>query len=194
MKKYDLDIIFGRLGNRLFQMSFLYAESRKRGVDFYFQSPEYFEGYEDEIRQLFGEGIGYLSQVGVHVRRGKNPFIPEEPKYSENPFYTDLCSTDYYERAMAMFPGEKFVVFSDDPEWCKEKWKDNPDVQVMDKGDEVEDFNLLASCQNIIMANSSFSWWASFLNPNPTKKIIAPKQWYADGVERTKLPKEWIRI
>ena len=94
-----------------------------------------------------------------------------------------------------MFPGEKFLVFSDDPEWCSAKFKDNPNVQVMDKGDEVEDFNLLASCKSIIMANSSWSWWAAFCNPNEGKIIVAPKQWYADGDQtRTVLPKEWIII
>lgn len=190
----NLEITFGRLGNKLFQYAFLYTESRKRGVDFYFQNPKYFEGYEEEIKQLFGEGIGYLEQVGVHVRRAANPINPSEPKYSENPFYINLSETDYYERAMAMFPNEKFIVFSDDPEWCKEKWKDNSNVQVMEKGNEIEDFNLLASCKHFIIANSTFSWWAAYLCPNETKKIIAPRQWYSDGVERTKCPAEWIRI
>ena len=190
----NLDITFGRLGNRLFQCAFLYAESRRRGVDFYFQDPKFFEGYEEEIKQLFGEGIGYLSQVGVHIRRASNPINPQEPAYHENPFYIDLISTDYYERAMALFPEDKFLVFSDDPEFCRDKFKDNPRVQVMEKGNEIEDFNMLASCNGIIGANSSFSWWASFLNPNEGKRIIAPKLWYKDGIQRTKLLDSWTQI
>src|SRR3990167_1976133 len=190
----NLDITFGRLGNRMFQMAFLYAESRRLGVDFYFQDPKYFEGYEEEIKQLFGGGIGFLSQVGIHVRRASNPINPREPKYSENPFYVNLGDTDYYDKAMAMFPGDNFLVFSDDPEWCREKFKDNPIVQVMDKGNEIEDFNLLASCKHQIIANSSFSWWAAYLNPNESKEVIAPKKWYSDGIKRIKLPKDWIQI
>lgn len=189
-----LEIQFGRLGNKMFQYAFLYAESRRRDVDFYFQDPKYFKGYEEEIKQLFGEGIGYLTQVGVHIRRAGNPINPSEPKYSENPFYVNLSETDYYERAMALFPEDNFLVFSDDPDWAKEKFKDNPRVQVMDKGDEVDDFNLLASCKSIIMANSSWSWWASWLNPNEGKRIIVPKQWYSDRVQRTVLPESWERI
>lgn len=187
------DAIFGRLGNRLFQGAFLYAKSRELGTDFYFQDPAYFEKYELEIKNLFGAGIGFLDQVGVHVRRGLNPSNPNEPKYSENPFYANLCETDYYEKAMAMFPNDNFVIFSDDPEYCKEKFKGDR-VQVMEKGDEIEDFNLLASCKHQIIANSSFSWWAAYLNPNLSKTVVAPKQWYADGVERTKLPNEWLTI
>lgn len=190
----NLDIIFGRLGNRMFQSAFLYAETRKRGIDFYLQDPKYFKGYELEIKALFSEGIGYLTQVGVHVRRGKNPLIPEEPKYNENPFHFNISDTDYYERAMALFPNEKFLVFSDDVEWCKEKWKDNPDVQVMEQGNEIDDFNLLASCKDLIIANSSFSWWAAYLCPNHTKKIVCPKEWFSDLETRTFLPEEWIKI
>lgn len=189
------DILTGRLGNRMFQIAYLYAQVKKGEIpDWYLQDPKYFEGFESEIKAILSPGIGYLTQVGVHVRRASNPINPSEPKYAENPFYFNLSESDYYERAMALFPNEKFVVFSDDPDWCKEKFKNNPDVQVMDRSDEISDFNLLASCKHQIIANSSFSWWAAFLNPNETKKVIAPLQWYADGIERTVCPKEWIRI
>lgn len=188
------NILTGRLGNRLFQIAYLYAQIRKGNIpNWYLQDPKYFEGYEDEIRRLFGEGIGYLSQVGVHVRRAANPINPTEPKYGENPYYVNLSETDYYEKAMAMFPGDKFLIFSDDPEFCRERFKGD-NIQVMPKGDEIEDFNLLASCKDLIIANSSFSWWAAWLNPNPAKVIVAPIQWYADGVQRTQLPKEWVKI
>ena len=191
----DIHTFSGRMGNEMFRHAYLYAQARKGVIpDVYLQDPKYFEEFEEEIKQLFGEGIGYLEQVGVHVRRGKNPLVPNEPKYSENPFYVDLASTDYYERAMAMFPNEKFVVFSDDPDWCKEKWNDNPDVQVMEKGNDVEDFNLFASCKSQIIANSSWSWWGAFLNPNEAKQVIAPLKWFSDGVDRVGLPKTWQKI
>ena len=192
----NIHIFSGRTGNEMFRHAYLYAQVRDGVIpDVYLQDEKYFSKYADEIKKLFGEGIGYLSQVGVHIRRAGNPINPNEPKYSENPFYVNLADdTDYYDRAMAMFLGEKFLVFTDDVEWAKEKFKDNPDVQVMDKGNEVDDFNLLASCKSIIMANSSWSWWASWLNPNEAKRIIAPKQWFADGIQRIKLPDSWEQI
>ena len=175
----------------MFQGAFLYAEARRRGVDHYFQDPKYFEDYAEEIKQIFSGGIGYLDQVGIHVRRGANPINADEPKYSENPFYVNLCETDYYERAMALFPNDNFLVFSDDPEWCKEKFKHNHKVQVMEKGDEIEDFNLLSSCKSLIIANSSWSWWAAYLCPTESKRVIAPAKWFADGTQRVGIPKEW---
>lgn len=189
------EVITGRLGNKMFQFAYLYAQMRDGVIsDTYVQDEKYFKKYADEIKQMYGQNIGYLSQVGIHVRRGKNPFIPSEPKYNENPFHFDICSTDYYERAMAMFPGEKFLVFSDDPEYCKERFKGD-NVQVMERSaSDIEDFNLLASCKHLIIANSSFSWWAAYLCPNESKIIVAPKEWYSDKETRTVLPETWIQI
>lgn len=189
------EIISGRLGNKMFQLAYIVAQVKDGRIpDIYIQDPKYFEKYADEIKELFREGIGYLSQVGIHVRRAANPINPNECRYADNPFYVNLADeTDYYERAMAMFLGENFLIFSDDPEFCKKRFK-GPNIQVMEKGNEVDDLNLLASCKHQIIANSSFSWWAAYLNPNESKKIIAPKQWYRDGIERTRCPLEWERI
>lgn len=176
--------IFGRLGNQMFQYAALYTFARELNTDFYFQDTKYFEKYEKEIRQLFSEGIGFLQQVSIHVRRGD---------YVGNPFHINLSETDYYDRAIEMFPHDNFLVFSDDIEWCKKKWGDNPRFQIME-GDEIEDFNLMASCKHNIISNSTYSWWAAFLNPNNVKKVICPKQWFHDGKERISIPKEWLKI
>ena len=186
--------ITGRLGNQMFEFATLYSHAKDLGVDFYFQDEKYFKKYEDDIRKMFGEGVGFIPYVSIHVRRGGNPNLPEEPRYSENPFYVNLCETDYYDRAVAMFPNDKFVVFSDDPEWCLKKLGDDKRFQIMEGGTEIEDLNTMASCKSNIIANSSFSWWAGWLNPNPNKIVVAPKNWYTDGVSRTKIPKTWKQI
>lgn len=174
--------IFGRLGNSLFQYAFLYAYAKDNGMDFYFQDPAYFDEYADEIRTLFGQDIKPIDMVAIHVRRGD---------YVNNPFYVDLTKTGYYEQAMAEFPDASFLVFSDDIEWCKRQaiFKDCE----FSGQDELTDLNLMAGCKGIIMANSSFSWWGAFLG-DQNKKVIAPKLWYADGEERTKLLPNWKRL
>ncbi len=181
----DSSKIFGRMGNRMFQGAYLYAQM-KEGIipDIYVQDYKYFEKYEYDVKKLYSEGIGFLNTVGIHVRRGD---------YVDNPFYIDLSKTDYYEKAIALFPHKNFLVFSDDPEWCKTKFTEN-NFQVMEDGTELEDFNMLASCSDIIMANSSYSWWAAYLCPNPGKTIIAPKDWFSDGITRVNLPPEWKQI
>ena len=189
----DPAVIFGRMGNRMFQGAYLYAQMRRGLInDFFVQDEEYFKEFSEEIKRLYGAGIGFIDKVSIHVRRAANPINPAEPKYSENPFYVNLCDTDYYQKAMAYFPNDKFLLSSDDLGWCKQQLMFK-DCEFVDK-EEVDNFNAMASCKSNIIANSSFSWWAAYLNPNPFKVVVAPKQWFADGVERTKLLKEWIKL
>lgn len=187
------DKIFGRLGNRMFQMAYIYAQAKKGMIpDIYVQDLKLFEKYGDEIKKWFGEGVGYLDFVSIHVRVGTNPSNPNEPAYKDNPFYVNLLETDYYQKAINMFPKDKFIVFSDDPEYVKTLDIFKYDrFQIIDKGDEVEDLNIMASCKSNIIANSSYSWWAAFLNPNWGKTVVAPKKWFTDG-KAIPFPKEWI--
>lgn len=178
------DKIFGRLGNRMFQGAFMYAYAKENGCDFYFQDPEYFDKYKQEIKVLFGANIPEKTNyVAIHVRRGD---------YVNNDFYTDLTKTDYYRDAMEFFPKATFLVFSDDIEWCK-KQEVFEGCEFSEGNDEITDLNLMASCVGHIIANSSFSWWAAYLAPY-TCKVIAPRRWYADGFTRTKCPSDWERI
>lgn len=185
------DKLFGRLGNRMFQMAYIYAQM-KRGLidDIYVQDPKYFDEFKDDIKHLYGDKIGKIDKIAIHVRRAENPINPSEPKYSDNPFMVNLSETDYYQKAMDLFPGEKFIVFSDDISWCK--WqKIFQGCEFSEKNDAILDMNLMASCKGIIIANSSYSWWAGYLSEG---KVVAPKAWYSDGLERTKCPNTWIRI
>lgn len=187
-----LDKHFGRLGNRMFQMAFLYSYAKDRNIDYYFQDERWFKHHENEIRALFGEGIDFEDKVSVHIRRAGNPTNPNEPKYTDNPFYVNLSETDYYQRAMALFPNEKFLMFSDDNEYLEKNFQG--DRFEFATGTEEEDLKRMASCKAHIIANSSFSWWGAYLNPRPDKKVIYPLNWYSDGVERTFCPKEWTGI
>ena len=185
------DKIFGRLGNRMFQMAFILSKYWDGEIpDYYLQDPIWFEHHRDKFKMMFGAGITPIDQVSIHVRRGGNPSNVDEPKYSENPFYVNLYNTEYYENAMEQFPDADFLVFSDDIEWCKEQplFKD---CEFAEGNDEITDFNLMAGCKGHIIANSSFSWWAAFLSGN---KTVAPKQWFTDKIERVGFSKEWIRI
>ena len=181
-----IENITGRLGNQMFQFAFLYAYSLEHGVDKYFQDPKWFEGYEEEVKAELRAGMYTVpaDMVAIHVRRGD---------YVGHSFYVDLMETGYYDKAMALFPNEQFVVFSDDIEWCK-KQEIFEDCEFF-HGSEIEDMNTMMSCTGHIIANSSFSWWAAYLAPF-TKKVVAPsvKNWYTDGKERTVCPKEWLRI
>ena len=44
-------------------------------------------------------------------------------------------------------------------------------------GNDYTEFLLMSHCKHHILANSSFSWWASYLNKNPGKTVLAPQCW-----------------
>lgn len=50
------------------------------------------------------------------------------------------------------------------------------------EGNDYAEFVLMSRCKHHILANSSFSWWASYLNKNPEKTVLAPPRWL-NGVE-----------
>ena len=188
----------GRLGNLMFEYAYLYSQTKKGLIpDIYVQDPKYFENCSDDIRALYGSDIGFTDKVSIHVRRGD---------YLGSKFHFNLWDTDYYERAIKYFPNEKFLVFcadkkgsaqdKEDMNWCREYFTKllGDRAEFREDKDEIDDMNTMASCKHNIIANSTFSWWAAWLNPNPYKKVIAPKQFYCDGVERTVCPREWIRI
>lgn len=193
----NLDIDFGRTGNRLFQSAYIYSQMRRGEIpDIYVQDYKLFDEYRDDIKKLFGQGIGYMPYVGVHLRVGGNPVNSAEPRYMENPFYTNMANTGYYIKAREYFKDWKFLVFSDDMDFAR-AYFEGGEFGFDDSESDIEAFNKLASCHHIVTANSSWSWWAAYLNPGmPDSKIIAPSEnsWFADGQSRTKIPPEWIQI
>lgn len=192
----NLDIDFGRMGNRMFQMAYIYAQVKRGEIpDIFIQDYTLWEEYAEEIKKLYGEGIGMLPYTGIHLRVGKNPINSNEPAYKDNPFYTSIAYTGYYIKALEYFPGGKFIVFSDDIEFAKTYFEGDR-FAFDDSEDDIQAFNKLASCQNQILTNSSYSWWAGFLNQNEGRVITIPEEssWFADKIPRVKLPSEWIRI
>jgi len=196
--------IFGRMGNQLFQMAALYAYAKEvNNGDWYFTDLKWFKKYERDIRVLFGDGIineGMIDAVAVHVRIGD---FAREP---QSLFHGQLWKTGYYEEAVKLFPGSKFMVFcaNGDPEndkkdqdWCREYFKNlGVSFEIANTGDGIKDLNLMARCRHQIIANSSFSWWAAYLNPNPDKIVVAADEtkWCQDGIARIKIPEQWKQI
>lgn len=176
--------ITGRLGNQMFQTAFLYSQVKDKLIpDIYVQSPEHFSNCDKEIKALFSQNARPIDQVAIHVRRGD---------YVNNPFYVDLSETTYYDDAIKQFPNSRFLVFSDDVKFCKQFFQGD-EFEFSEGNSDVEDMTLMQGCKGHIIANSSFSWWGAYSSPY-TKKVVAPKAWYADGIERTTCPDNWIRI
>lgn len=178
---------------------------QKNGYNFhgYWQSPKYHERVISDLKQEFTvkekfytskflklrEKIVKENSVAVHVRRGD--FLAHHRH--------QVTSLEYYQRAISLMSTLKdnlvFYMFSDDPTWCKENFKDITFVHQ----EEYLDFELVRLCKHHIMPNSTFSLWAAYLNGDGIN--IAPTQWDKYPVDqelrvKTKclLPDSWIKL
>ena len=93
----------------------------------------------------------------------------------------------------------ELFIFSDDLDWCKHNLKFDASIHFVDVNQQQNfhlDLHLMSHCKSNVIANSSFSWWAAWLNQNRDKTIIAPKQWYANNAMSTKdlIPGTWIQL
>ena len=109
------------------------------------------------------------------------------------------CSLDYYKKAIGTIRNygvDKFIVFTDDMNWCKNNFNGDEFVFVEDI-DYVELF-LIAKCHHHIIANSSFSWWGAWLGEEVESKIIAPQKWFGSFLPEDHaadiIPERWKKI
>lgn len=170
----------------------------------YFQSEKYFKEVTPEIKNLFSYPQTYRDQVfenykqlllqntcSIHVRRGD---------YLNSPNHHPAQSMNYYMKAIKQMPKDTiFLIFSDDITWCKQNFPDLPEkFKFIDGNLDHEDLFLMSMCKNNIICNSTFSWWAAWLNNNPEKKIIIPKSWFGPAYSHYNTEdlycENWIKI
>ena len=172
----------------------------------YFQSERFFENIKPTIRNHFSfryplslqakavaDMIGRAtSATAVHFRRGD---------YATSSL--GVLPLSYYMEAMAHIqrvdPGSIFFVFSDDIVTVKRELQPSSRIVFVDQLEgqpDHETMRLMSMCQNNIIANSSFSWWAAWLNARPDKHVVAPRPWFAASDRDTSdvVPGSWVRL
>jgi hypothetical protein len=178
----------------------------------YFQSEKYFWSIRDILLQelkwkplIDSENQKTLldirnnNSISVHVRRGD--YISNSVINS----YHGVCDMAYYKDAIARIRSivneAVFFVFSDDMEWAKAEFQDIPSIRFVENNSgpsSYMDMMLMSNCKHNIIANSSFSWWAAWLNINSAKIVMAPARWFADKEKNHQIndliPTGWIRL
>ena len=154
----------------------------------YFQTYKYFENFHkgdgfvpilreknpwyDEMKKT----IDFQSSLAIHIRRG-------DYKNLKSTF--GLLSSKYYELALSKFDGDllnnPICVFCDELENAREIIsKLNFPYEVINQPREtspIYSLILMSKFSNLVIANSSFSWWGASLG-SQNKKIIAPEKWF----------------
>lgn len=191
------------------ESSFMYDERiqnikgpvRLRG---YFQSWKYFSEFSAEVRYVVNDSLivspqahNILSKIDsmnlnvVHIRRGD---------YTNLQNYHGLTSINYYKRSRNILSrleqNPKFIVFSDDIQMAREIW---PEAEMYVSQNEIpspfENLLLMSKGRNFIGSNSSFSWWASYINSEQGIKIF-PRPWFSSLVNDTRdlLLPDWLTL
>lgn len=171
----------------------------------YWQSWKYFAPAQDVIREDFTFDVGFAApvrekaemlrhteSVAMHFRRG-------DYTSREAASYHGICEPAYYQRAAEHYPGATFYIFTNDPAWVKDNLPAGIRYEILSgslSSTQYEDLFLMSSCRHQVIANSSYSWWAAWLNRYPGKRVTAPRRWFlAEGLsDKDLVPESWDRI
>lgn len=185
----------------------------KTNKDYYicgfWEEPEYLEGYEKFLKQIFTfkhnftniemekyKPIFQKNSVSVHIRRGDYLNLKKDIKMY-------LCKKSYYKRAMDIIEKQIedpfYIFFTDDPSFVKVEYADIKNKIIVEGNRDYVDMQLMSCCKHNIITNSTFSFWAAFLNKNKNKIVIAPKVHFLvnrGGWKERKMPVDnsWISI
>lgn len=169
--------------------------------DGYWHSERYFKEIRSEIIRQFVYSndkidIAYRNislndsceTVAVHIRRGD--YITQN-----NP---NARGVDYYMEAINVLQRQlvnpRFCFFSDDLEWVRSNFCNLDNIVIANENKsltDIEELQLMTKCHHQIISNSSFSWWAAWLNQNKKKIIVVPKVWLK---KKDMMLDEWIKI
>jgi hypothetical protein len=167
--------------------------------DGFFQCERYFPNREfilnlfepsDSINQELSKYDDILkgTTCSIHVRRGD---------YVRLSSHHPVQSIEYFESAMNIIGSvDKYLIFSDDIEWCEETFTDGNYFFIKDNKDYIDMF-LQSKCTHNIISNSSFSWWGAWMNKNENKKVVGPSKWFGPSKtisSKNIIPESWTII
>ena len=137
--------------------------------------PETYHGSES-FRKWF-RYIQETESVSVHLRGGDYLIGNNKEVYG------GICTPRYYHKAVEYIrqsaPEAKFFLFTNDKAYARlqyGRWTSFVIVEDRELSD-LDEFILMRSCRHHILANSSFSWWAAWLDSRAQAKVIAPFPW-----------------
>lgn len=146
-------------------------------IEGYLQSAKYWGDNKRFAQKLFKfkpkpELDGIIPKgknIALHVRRGD---------YVGNPNYFNLGS-DYYKNALKELPKGNVIIFSDDYNYCKEKFYG----VYLEGYSDIEHLYLMTKCDHFIVSNSTFSWWGAYLGQKRGSIVIHPNKYFCGRLE-----------
>lgn len=190
-----------RLGKRVFCEENDFDLKKKFPVyKGYWQKVCFFEAVQEKLQEYLLpidhyadsyllEQIKNTDAVMLHVRRGD---------YCGNDRYCDLSKSGYYAKAIQTIREKvntpKFFVFSDNVNWCKQYFADEPEFTYVEYANQstLGDLVLMKHCKHAVIANSSFSWWGAALGKK--EHVLYPNSYYTKEDAGDLYPDTWQSI
>lgn len=172
--------------------------------DGYWQCERYFSDFREELLprltpfcdeqrlSVLLQELKSENSVAVHIRRGD--YVNGQSCYGNLYLVPKTYYLDCIERVTEELPAPRFYFFSNDIEWAKKTFGQRDDFVYVSGTDgltTMDEFCLMSRCKHQIVGNSTFSWWAAWLNTYTDKKIWAPARWFGN---RDIWPNEWIKV
>lgn len=166
--KYEGNFESFSLVNWGYWMDSQYADAAR---DILISDFKFREGLPSEINQLFSE-IKNKKVLAIHVRRGD--YVTNAGTNKTH----GVLPVSYYKNSIAEAKKkseyDEIWFFTDDPEWVKANFPFGKIIK--HQHDAIYDIFLMAKAQGMIISNSTFSWWAAWLNNGD--QVIAPTRWF----------------
>jgi hypothetical protein len=173
----------------------------------YWQTYKYFEQFESIMRNDFSftnKVSGSAEEMLNKIKSCNSVLINVRRTDYLNTDYHGVMGNDYINKGVNIINSKidnpHYFIFSDDIQWCVDNIKLDKPMTIVDhsyKGDKFGYYlQLMIACKHFIIPNSTFAWWAAWLNPDRNNMVITPYNWFTDPNINTSdliLP-SWMRI
>jgi len=175
-----------------------------------FQSEKFFADAADLLRLHFSfryPASPEVAALAARIRSGPSAALHfRRGDYARNATFAreiGVLDLAYYQRAVRLLrersPNATLYIFSDDIEAvAREFTPPGPHefVRCVKPWHAYDKIRLMSLCDHIAIANSTFSWWAAWLNPSPDKLVLAPDPWFDSSPHDASdvVPASWVRL
>ena len=148
-------------------------------VEGFFQSEKYFDNIKNEMKSLFkSDHFDYIRKMVEETGADTCTCIRRKDYLTTLLYY--ILPEEYYLKAFKLIESKKIVIFTDDYDYVFNKHKNDKNIIVWKNIDSVHDMAAMSFFPKIVMANSTFTWWAAY---NSNAEVICPRQYFASTVK-----------
>jgi hypothetical protein len=125
--------------------------------------------------------------IGVHIRR-------------RDYAHMGICSEEYYIGCLlALFdrnPDRRIYLFSDEPNYSMSFLSPYFDkkITLVKTGSDWTDLYLMSIMRDLIISNSTFSWWGAYFNESHKDNIFCPNPWLLIDSNIRPCPDRWHAV